>query len=143
MRSEGERSSGSRWAWTICSFHGLGAFLLLPPIPPSIRFFSNESTLRMRWPKNWSFSFSIIPSKEHPLFFLNQRAFPQNQFCTLQGPGENVKGGRGSRSKLTEHLKMATAALSTELGTLLSLETRSKSTKAGPTFSSTLHHHRH
>ena len=41
-------------------------FLLLPPIPPSIRVFSNESTLRMKWPKYWSFSFSIIPSKEHP-----------------------------------------------------------------------------
>ena len=40
--------------------------LLLSPIPPSIRVFSNESTLRMRWPKYWSFSFSIIPSKEHP-----------------------------------------------------------------------------
>src|SRR5574337_886963 len=40
--------------------------LLLPPIPPSIRVFSNESTLRMRWPKYCSFSFSIIPSKESP-----------------------------------------------------------------------------
>ena len=40
--------------------------LLLPPIPPSIRVFSNESTLRMRWTKYWSFSFSIIPSKEIP-----------------------------------------------------------------------------
>ena len=39
--------------------------LPLPPIPPSIRVFSNESTLRMRWPKYWSFRFSIIPSKEH------------------------------------------------------------------------------
>ena len=39
---------------------------LLPPVPPRIRIFSNESTLRMRWPKYWSFSFSIIPSKEHP-----------------------------------------------------------------------------
>jgi len=38
--------------------------LLLPPIPPSIRVFSNESTLRMKWPKYWSFSVSIIPSKE-------------------------------------------------------------------------------
>ena len=37
--------------------------LLLPPIPPSIRVFSNESTLRMRWPKYWNFSFSIFPSK--------------------------------------------------------------------------------
>ena len=40
--------------------------LLLPPIPPSIRVFSNESTLCMRWPKYWSFSISIIPSKEIP-----------------------------------------------------------------------------
>ena len=40
--------------------------LLLPPIPPSIRVFSNESTLRMRWPKYWSFSFSISPASEHP-----------------------------------------------------------------------------
>src|SRR5574339_560934 len=39
---------------------------LLPPIPSSIRVFSNESTLRMRWPKYWSFSFSIVPTKEHP-----------------------------------------------------------------------------
>ena len=40
--------------------------LLLPPIPPSIRVFSNESTHRMRWPKYWNFSFSIIPSREIP-----------------------------------------------------------------------------
>ena len=40
--------------------------LLLPPVPPRIRVFSNESTLRMRWPNYWSFSFSIIPSKEIP-----------------------------------------------------------------------------
>ena len=46
--------------------HPLLSLLLLPPIPPSIGVFSNESTLHMRWPKYWSFSFSIIPSKEHP-----------------------------------------------------------------------------
>ena len=40
--------------------------LLLPPIPPSIRVFSNESALHMRWPKYWSFSISISPSNEHP-----------------------------------------------------------------------------
>ena len=40
--------------------------LLLPPIPPTIRVFSNESILRMRWPKYWSFSFNISPSNEHP-----------------------------------------------------------------------------
>ena len=45
--------------------------LFFPPIPPSIRVFSNESTLHMRWPKYWSFSFSIIPAKEIPglIFF--------------------------------------------------------------------------
>ena len=41
-------------------------FLLLPPTPPSIRVFSNESALHMKWPKYWSFSFSISPSKENP-----------------------------------------------------------------------------
>ena len=46
--------------------HPLSSPLLLPPIPPSIRVFSNESTLHMRWPKYWSFSFSIIPSEEIP-----------------------------------------------------------------------------
>ena len=40
--------------------------LLLPPIPPSITVFSNQSTLHMRWPKHWSFSFNISPSNEHP-----------------------------------------------------------------------------
>ena len=46
--------------------HSLLSLLLLPLIPPSIRVFSNESTLHMRWPKYWSFSFSIISSKEIP-----------------------------------------------------------------------------
>ena len=46
--------------------HPRSSPLLLPPIPLSIRVFSNESTLHMRWPKYWSFSFSIIPSKEIP-----------------------------------------------------------------------------
>ena len=54
----------SQWCHpAISSCHPL---LLLPSIPPSIRVFSNESTLLMRWPKYWSFSFSIIPSKEIP-----------------------------------------------------------------------------
>ena len=48
--------------------HPLSSPSLLPPIPPSIRVFSNESTLRMRWPKYWSFRFSIIPSNTYPLF---------------------------------------------------------------------------
>ena len=42
------------------------SLLLLPPVPPSIRVFSNESTLHLRWPKYWSFSLSISPSNEHP-----------------------------------------------------------------------------
>ena len=46
--------------------HPLLPLLLLPPIPPSLRVFSNESTLHISWPKYWSFSVSIIPSKEHP-----------------------------------------------------------------------------
>ena len=48
---------------------------LLPPIPPSIRVFSNESTICMRWSKYWSFSFSIIPSKEHPGFISFRRGW--------------------------------------------------------------------
>ena len=71
---------------------------LLPPMPPSIRVFSNESTLRMRWPKYWSFSFSISPSKEHPgvssfrmdwldllaftLDVINSLAHPEKQYLT-------------------------------------------------------------
>ena len=46
--------------------HPLSSPFLLPPTPPSIRVLSNESTLHMRWPKYWSFNFSIVPSKEHP-----------------------------------------------------------------------------
>ena len=53
----------SRWCHLLILCRPL---LLLPPIPPSIRVFSNESTLRMKWPKYWSFSFTISPSNEHP-----------------------------------------------------------------------------
>ena len=76
--------------------------LLLPPIPPSIRDFSNESTLHMRWPKYWSFSFSIIPSKEgrNPRADLlqnglvgspcsprdSQESFPTSQFKSINSP---------------------------------------------------------
>ena len=61
--------------------------ILLPPIPPSNRVFSNESTLRMRWSKYWSFSFSIIPSKEIPglIFFRmdSQKSSPTRQFRSI------------------------------------------------------------
>ena len=55
----------SRWCNPAISSSVIPLFLL-PPIPPSIRVFSKESTLCMRWPKYWSFSFSISPSSEHP-----------------------------------------------------------------------------
>ena len=57
--------------------------LLLPPIPPSIRVFSNESTLHMRWPKYWSFSFSISPSNEHPGLV----SFRETCWISLQSKG--------------------------------------------------------
>ena len=62
--------------------------LLLPLIPPSIRVFSNESTLHVRWPKYWSFSFSIIPSKEHPGLI----SFRMDWLEVLAGPGSQHGG---------------------------------------------------
>ena len=61
--------------------------LLLPPVPPSIRVFSNESTLHMRWPKYWSFTFSISPSNEHPGLI----SFRMDGWISLQskGPSES------------------------------------------------------
>ena len=55
----------SQWCHPAISSLSRSSLLLLPPVPPSIRVFSNESTLSMRWPKYWSFSFSISPSNEH------------------------------------------------------------------------------
>ena len=63
--------------------HTLCSLLLLPPIPPSIRVFSSESTLHMRWPKYWSFSFSIIPSKEIPGLI----SFEWTDWISLQSKG--------------------------------------------------------
>ena len=64
--SEFNQTHVHRVSDAIQTSHPLSPLLLLPPIPPSIRVFSNESTFRMRWPKYWSFSFSIIPSKDIP-----------------------------------------------------------------------------
>jgi len=58
--------------------------LLLPPIPPSIRVFSNESALRMRWPKYWSFSFSIIPFKEIPGLISSLKYFCPQKYVPAQ-----------------------------------------------------------
>ena len=63
----------------------LGHPFLLPPISPSIRVFSNESTLRMRWPKYWSFSFSIIPSKEIPGLISFRMDWLDIHFYTARG----------------------------------------------------------
>ena len=64
----GVHSNSRPSSWLMPSSHLIlcRPLLLLPPIPPSIRVFFNESTLRIRWPKYWSFSFSISPSNEHP-----------------------------------------------------------------------------
>ena len=58
-------------------------FLLLPPIPPSIKVFSNESNLHMRWPEYWSFSFSFSPSNEHPGLI----SFRMDCWISLQSKG--------------------------------------------------------
>ena len=67
---------------------------LLPPIPPSIRVFSNESTLLIRWPKYWSFSFSIIPSKEIPGLISFRMdwldLFAVHGMHTFQNPAKNI-----------------------------------------------------
>ena len=74
--------------------------LLLPPIPPSIRVFSNESTLRMRWPKYWSFSFSIIPSKEIP----GLTSFRMNwlDLLTVQGTLKSLLQHHSSKASILQ-----------------------------------------
>ena len=74
--------------------------LLLPPIPPSIKVFSNESTLRTRWPKYWSFSFSIIPSKEIP--GLISFRMDWSDLLAVQVQGAAPQKERGSRTSLSK-----------------------------------------
>ena len=69
--------------------------LLLPPIPPRIRVFSNESTLHMRWPKYWSFSFRIIPSKEHRGLI----SFRMDWFGSLCSPRDSQESSPTSQFK--------------------------------------------
>ena len=84
--------------------------LLLPPIPPSIRVFSNESTLHMRWPKYWSFSFSISPSNEHPglisfrMDWLNHLA--------VQGALKSLLQNQSSKASILWHSAFFTVQLS-------------------------------
>ena len=83
---------------------------LLNPIPPSIRVFSNESTLRMRWPKYWSFSFSIIPSKEIPGLI----SFRMDWFYLLavQGTLKSLLQHHSSKPSILPHSAFFTVQLS-------------------------------
>ena len=76
--------------------------LLLPPIPPSIRVFSNESTLRMRWPKYWSFSFSIIPSKEHPGLISFRSNKDWLDLLTVQGTLKSLLQHHSSKASILQ-----------------------------------------
>ena len=84
--------------------------LLLPPIPPNIRVFSNESTLHMRWPKYWSFSFSISPSKEHPGLI----SFRMDWFDLLavQGTHKSLLQPYSSKASILRHSAFFTVQLS-------------------------------
>ena len=84
--------------------------LLLPPIPPSIRVFSNESTLRTRWPKYWSFSFSIIPSKEHP--GLISFRMDWLDLLALQGTLKSLLQHHSSNASILRHSTFFTVRLS-------------------------------
>ena len=84
--------------------------LLLPPIPPSIRVFSNESTLHMRWPKYWSFSFRISPSNEHPgliAFRMDWLDLP-----AVQGTLKSLLQYHSSKASIYLHSAFFTAQLS-------------------------------
>jgi len=84
--------------------------VLLNPIPPSIRVFSNESTLHMKWPKYWSFSFSISPSKEHPGLI----SFRMDWFDLLavQGTLKNLLQHHSSKASILWHSAFFTVQLS-------------------------------
>ena len=84
--------------------------LLLPPIPPSIRVFSNESTLRMTWPKYWNFSFSISPSKEIP----GQISFTMDwlDLLAVQGTLKSLLQHHRSKASILQHSAFFTVQLS-------------------------------
>ena len=84
--------------------------LLLPSIPPSIRVFSSESTLRMRWPKYWSFSFSIIPSKEHP--GLISFRMDWLDLLAVQGTLKSLLQHHSSKASILQHSAFFTVQLS-------------------------------
>ena len=84
--------------------------LLLPPIPPSIRVFSNESTLRMRWPKYRSFSFSISPSNEHP--GLISFRMDWLDLLAVQGTLKNLLQHHSSKAPILRHSTFSVVQLS-------------------------------
>ena len=84
--------------------------LLLPSIPPSIRVFSNESALRIRRPKYWSFSFSIIPSKEHPGLILFRMDWLD--LLTVQGTLKSLLQHHSSKASVLRHSAFFTVQLS-------------------------------
>ena len=84
--------------------------LLLPPIPPSIKVFSNESTLHMRCPKYWSFSFSIIPSKEIPGLISFRMEWLN--FLAVQGTLKSLLQHHSSKSSILRHSAFFTVQLS-------------------------------
>ena len=84
--------------------------LLLTPIPPSIRVFSNEPTLRMRWPKYWSFSFSIIPSNEHT--GLISFRMDWLDLLALQGTLKSLLQHHSSKASILQHSAFFTVQLS-------------------------------
>ena len=88
----------------------LGRPLLLPPIPPSIRVFSNESTLHMRWPRYWSFSFSIIPSKEIP--GLISFRMDWLDLLAVQGTLKSLLQHHSSKASILQHSAFFTVQLS-------------------------------
>ena len=83
--------------------------LLLPPIPPSIRVFSHEPTLRMRWPKYWRFSFSIIPSKEHPELIFRMDWL---DFLVVQVTLKSLLQHHSSKASILQHSAFFTVQLS-------------------------------
>ena len=83
---------------------------LLPPIPPSIRVFSNESTLHMSWPKYWSFSLSIIPSKEHP--GLISFRMDWLDLLVVQGTLKSLLQHHSSKASILQHSAFFTVQLS-------------------------------
>ena len=84
--------------------------LLLPPIFPSLRVFSNESTLHMRWPKYWSFSFSIIPSKEHQ--GLISFRLDWLDLLAVQGTLKSLLQHHSSKASILRHSAFFTVQLS-------------------------------